>query len=107
MIGAESSGATGRHDVPSAEQLPPLVARTPLAIFDEAITLLRIRPWLFLGIAALLFLPARGLALLAPGADLRGARLDRFLDVLVDNIFNPDEIGARWCASVSNPSRSF
>lgn len=56
--------------------------------------MLRVRPRLFLGIALLLFLPARGLALLVPGADLRGVRLDQFLDILITNILDVDEIGA-------------
>jgi len=65
-----------------------------LGLFDEAIVLLRVRPALFLGLALAAFVPARGLALLAPGADLRGVRLDQFLDIVIANVFNGDEIAA-------------
>ena len=94
MTSAESSAAPPRQQAPSAEQLPPLVARTPLGIFDEAITLLRIRPLFFLGTALLAFVPARGFALLAPGADLRGVRLDQFFDILIANVFDSTAVTA-------------
>ena len=90
MTGAQSNGAEGRTDrVPTAEELPPLVARSPLAIFDEAIVFLRTRPAIFLAIASIGLLPARGISALLPGAELRELDTNELADLVIANFARP------------------
>ena len=90
VTGAQSNGAEGRTDrVPTAEQLPPLVARSPLAVFDEAIVFLRTRPALFLTIAAVGLLPARAISALLPGTELRELNTDQLFDLFIANFARP------------------
>jgi len=94
VTGVQSNGAKGpKQRVPTAEQLPPLVARSPLAIFDEAVTLLRVRPVLFLSIAGIVLLPMRGITALIPGVELRGVRPDQLTDIFIDNLARPGALG--------------
>ena len=82
----QSSAAAGRPArVPTIEQLPPLLERTPLSILDEAITLLRLQPGTMLGIAFTILLPLRLIAALTPGSGLRDVRPDRIADLLFTN----------------------
>lgn len=87
VTGAESNAAPGRpHLAPGAEELPPLVARSPLGIFDEAMTFIRIRPKQLLSIAALLMVPAKALAAIVPGSALRRARPEQIVDLIIENV---------------------
>ncbi len=95
MTGLQSSAATRRPlRVPTAEELPPLLARSPLAIFDEAITFLRIQPGLLLGIALIVLIPLRLIAAAMPGSPLRDARPDQLIDIFVGNLSQPGAVAA-------------
>ena len=84
--------------MPSGVELPPLVPRTPLGVFDEAITVLRLDPTLLFGIALAILLPLRVVALSVPGSPLRDARPDEILDIFVGNLSAP---GAVLAAAVT------
>ena len=93
MTEVQSNASVGRPlPVPTAEELPPLLARTPLAIVDEALTLLRINPGLFFGLAAIVVLPLQLIVLLLPGSSLRGNRPDRTVDILISSIDQPSAV---------------
>ncbi len=93
VTGAQSNGAPGRPElVPGAEELPPLVARSPLGIFDEAMTFIRIRPRQLLAIACMLMIPAKALAALVPGSILRRARPEQAIDLILENVLGVDSI---------------
>jgi len=95
VTGLQSSAETRRPlRVPTAEQLPPLLARSPLAIFDEAITFLRIQPALLLGIATVVLIPLRLIAVAMPGSPLRDARPDQLMDIFIGNLSQPGAVTA-------------
>lgn len=95
MTGLQSNAATRRPlRVPTAEELPPLLARSPLAIFDEAITFLRIQPGLLLGITLIVLIPLRLIAVAMPGSPLRDARPDQLIDIFVGNLSQPGAVAA-------------
>lgn len=95
MTGLQSSAATRRPlRVPTAEELPPLLARSPLAVFDEAITFLRIQPALLLGISLIVLVPLRLIAVAMPGSPLRSARPDQLLDIFIGNLSQPGAVAA-------------
>lgn len=97
MTGLQSSAATRRPlRVPTVEELPPLLARSPLAIFDEAITFLRIQPGLLLGIALIVLVPLRLIAVAMPGSPLRDARPDQLIDIFVGNLSQPGAVTAAF-----------
>lgn len=97
MTGLQSNAATRRPlRVPTVEELPPLLARTPLAIFDEAITFLRIQPGLLLGIALIVMVPLRLIAAAMPGSPLRDARPDQLIDIFVGNLSQPGAVTAAF-----------
>lgn len=97
MTGLQSSATTRRPlRVPTAEELPPLLARSPLAVFDEAITFLRIQPGLLLGIALIVMIPLRLIAAAMPGSPLRDARPDQLLDIFVGNLSQPGAVVAAF-----------
>lgn len=102
VTGLQSSAATRRPEsVPTAEQLPPLLERSPLAIFDEAITFLRIRPATMFGIAFIVLLPLRLIAGLLPGSSLRDARPDQLIDILIGNLSAPGAVTAAFATLLS------
>lgn len=80
--------------MPTAEELPPLLARSPLAIFDEAITFLRIQPALLFGVTLVVLLPLRLIAAAMPGSALRDARPDEVIDIFIGNLSQPGAVGA-------------
>lgn len=87
MTGAQSSAGPGRPpQIPTAEELPPLLERKPLAIVDEAVTFLRTQPATLLGVAFIVLLPLRLIAVLLPGSGLRDARPDQLIDILVESV---------------------
>ena len=87
MTGVQSSGAAGRPaKIPTTEELPPLLPRTPLAIIDESLTFLRTQPGTLLGVAFIVLLPLRLIAALLPGATLRDARPDQLVDILITSL---------------------
>ena len=93
MSEVQSNASVGRPlPVPTLEELPPLVARTPLAIVDESLTFLRINPALFFGLAATVVLPLQLLILVLPGSSLRGNRPDRTVDILISSFDQPSAI---------------
>ncbi len=97
MTGLQSNAATRRPlRVPTVEELPPLLARTPLAIFDEAITFLRIQPGLLLGIALMVMVPLRLIAAAMPGSPLRDARPDQLIDIFIGNLSQPGAVTAAF-----------
>ena len=84
MTGAQSSAGPGRPPrIPTEAELPPLLERTPLAIIDEAFTFLRTQPATLLGVAFVVLLPLRLIAVLLPGSGLRDARPDQLIDILI------------------------
>ncbi len=99
-MSAERANATGRRPVPTVERLPPLTARSALGVFDEAITLLRLDPATLFGIAVLILLPLRIVALAAPGSALRDARPDQLLDIFVGNLSEPGAVLAAFVTLV-------
>lgn len=101
MTEVQSNASVGRPlPVPSREELPPLLARTPLAIIDEALTFLRIHPAMFFGLAAIVVLPLQLLILLLPGSSLRGNRPDRTVDILISSIDQPSAVANGFGALV-------
>jgi len=78
--------------MPSREQLPPLLARSPLSVVDEAVTLMRVSPALFIGLTLASLLPLRALSLLLPGSALRGSRPDQLADALIGNLSAPGAV---------------
>lgn len=87
VTGAQSSAGPGRPpQIPTAEALPPLLERKPLAIVDEAVTFLRTQPATLLGVAFIVLLPLRLIAVLLPGSGLRDARPDQLIDILVESV---------------------
>lgn len=87
MTGAQSSGGQGRPpQIPTAEELPPLLERKLLAIVDEAVTFLRTQPATLLGVAFVVLLPLRLIAVLLPGSGLRDARPDQLIDILLTSV---------------------
>jgi hypothetical protein len=86
--------------VPTAEQLPPLIARSPLGVFDEAVTVLRLDAMTLFGIAVIILLPLRLVALAAPGSALRDARPDQLLDIFVGNLSEPGAVLAAFVTIV-------
>ncbi|MFT7474976.1 MAG: hypothetical protein ACI81L_001908 [Verrucomicrobiales bacterium] len=95
VTGLQSNAATRRPlRVPTAEELPPLFARTPLALFDEALTFLRIQPALLFGIATIVLLPLRLVAAAMPGSPLRDARPDQLADIFIGNLSQPGAVAA-------------
>ena len=97
VTGLQSSAATRRPErVPTAEELPPLLERSPLGIFDEAITFLRIRPAVMFTVAFIVLLPLRLVAGLLPGSSLRDARPDQLIDILVGNLGAPGAVAAAF-----------
>ena len=95
-VTSPQSNAAARRPlrVPTAEELPPLVERTPLAVFDEALTFLRIQPGMLLGIAFMVLLPLRLIAAAMPGSALRDARPDQLADIFIGNLGQPGAIMA-------------
>lgn len=97
MTGLQSNAATRRPlRVPAVEELPPLLARSPLAIFDEAITFMRIEPGLLLGISLIVLVPLRLVAVAMPGSPLRDARPDQLIDIFVGNLSQPGAVLAAF-----------
>lgn len=93
VTGLQSNAAARRPlRVPTAEELPPLVERSSLAIFDEALTFLRIQPGLLLGIAFAVLLPLRLIAAAMPGSALRDARPDQLADIFIGNLGQPGAV---------------
>ncbi len=93
MTEVQSNASVGRPlPVPTLEELPPLLARTPLAIIDEALTFLRINPAMFFGLAAIVILPLQLIILVLPGSSLRGNRPDRTVDILISSIDQPGAV---------------
>lgn len=86
--------------VPDAAELPPLVPRTSLAVIDEAVTFLRIAPGLLFGVALMILLPLRVMALAFPGSPLRDARPDQLLDVFLGNLSQPGAVVAAFATLV-------
>lgn len=74
--------------------------RTALGIFDEAITVLRLDATTLLGIAVVVLLPLRLIALAAPGSALRDARPDQLLDIFVGNLSEPGAVLAAFVTLV-------
>ncbi len=94
MTDVQSNAGVGRPlKVPSIQELPPLVARTPLAIIDESVRFLRINPAMLLGITAVVLLPLQLIVLALPGSSLRGARPDRTADILIGSLDQPSAVG--------------
>lgn len=90
----QSNTGVGRPlPVPTPEELPPLLARSPLAIVDEALTLLRINPGLFFGLSAMVLLPLQLIVLVLPGSSLRGNRPDRTADIIISSLDQPSAVG--------------
>lgn len=67
-----------------------------MAIFDEAITFLRIQPGLLLGVALIVLLPLRLIAVAMPGSPLRDARPDQLLDIFIGNLSQPGAVVAAF-----------
>ena len=99
-VSPERANATRHRPVPTVEQLPPLTARSALGVFDEAITMLRLSPTTLLGIAIIVLLPLRLVALAAPGSALRDARPDQLLDIFVGNLSEPGAVLAAFVTLV-------
>lgn len=95
---AATESARRPERVPTREELPPLVARTPLAIVDESVTFLRLAPGLFLSVALVIMLPMRLIAAAAPGSSLRDARPDEIVDIFVANSDHPGAVTAAFGA---------
>ncbi len=90
----QSNTSVGRPPkVPLPEELPPLIARSPLAIVDEALRFLRIRPSMTLGITAVVLLPLQLIVLGLPGSSLRGNRPDRVADIIIARLDQPGAVG--------------
>jgi len=81
---------------PDAAELPPLVPRSSLAVIDEAVNFLRISPALLFGVALIVLLPLRVMALAFPGSPLRDARPDQLLDVFIGNVSEPGAVVAAF-----------
>lgn len=93
MDKANSNTTRGRPArVPSAEELPALHERTPLAVVDEAFVFLRINLPLLLGVSLVIMLPPRLIAGALPGSALRDARPDQLADALFAQLDNPDQV---------------
>ncbi len=93
MTEVQSNAGVGRPlPVPTIEELPPLVARSPLATIDEAVTFLRINPGLFFGLSAIILLPLQLIVLVLPGSSLRGNRPDRTVDILINSLDQPSAV---------------
>ncbi len=93
MTEVQSNASVGRPlPVPTPEELPPLLARSPLAIVDEALTFLRINPTLFFGLTAVISLPLQLIVLGLPGSSLRGVRPDRTADIIISSLDQPDAV---------------
>ncbi len=86
--------------VPEPAELPPLVPRTALAVIDEAVTFLRIEPGLLFGVALIVLVPMRVMALAFPGSPLRDARPDQLLDVFIGNVGEPGAVLAAFSTLV-------
>lgn len=71
--------------VPSRNELPPLIPRPALAVIDEAITFLRVDPGLLFGVTLIVLLPLRFISAAMPGSQLRDARPDELMDVVIGN----------------------
>lgn len=71
--------------IPSREELPPLLERSPLAIIDESINFLRTQPRTLFGIAFIILLPLRLVAALLPGSSLRDLRPDQIADIVLSS----------------------
>ena len=94
MTEVQSNASVGRPlPVPTPEELPPLLARNPLAIVDEALTFLRINPALFFGLSAVVALPLQLIVLALPGSSLRGNRPDRVADIIISSVDQPSAVG--------------
>lgn len=78
--------------VPTPEELPPLIARSPLAVIDEALTFLRLNPALFFGLSAVVVIPLQLIILILPGSSLRGNRPDRTVDILIGSLDQPSAV---------------
>lgn len=100
MTAERSNAAATPRRVPTTEELPPLVPRTPLGIFDEAITVLRLDAATLLGVAVIVLLPLRLIALAAPGSALRDARPDQLLDIFIGNLSEPGAVLAAFVTLV-------
>lgn len=85
---------------PDAAELPPLVPRSSLAVIDEAVNFLRISPALLFGVALIVLLPLRVMALAFPGSPLRDARPDQLLDVFIGNVSEPGAVVAAFATLV-------
>ena len=93
MTEVQSNTGVGRPlPVPTREELPPLLARTPLAIIDEALTFLRINPALFFGLTTAVVIPLQLLILVLPGSSLRGNRPDRTADIIFGSLDQPGAV---------------
>ena len=93
MTEVQSNASVGRPlPVPTLEELPPLLARTPLAVIDEALTFLRINPGLFFGLSAIIVIPLQLILLVLPGSSLRGNRPDRTIDIIIGSLDQPGAI---------------
>lgn len=94
MTEVQSNASVGRPlRVPTIQELPPLVARSTLAIIDESLRFLRINPGMLLGITAVILLPLQFIVLALPGSALRGVRPDRTTDIIFGSLDQPSAIG--------------
>lgn len=94
MTEVQSNASVGRPlKVPTIQELPPLVARSTLAIIDESVRFLRINLGMLLGITAVILLPLQFIVLALPGSALRGARPDRTADIIFGSLNQPSAIG--------------
>ena len=93
MTEVQSNQGVGRPlPVPTPEELPPLIARSPLAVIDEALTFLRLNPALFFGLSAVVVIPLQLIILILPGSSLRGNRPDRTVDILIGSLDQPSAV---------------
>lgn len=65
-------------------------------MIDEAVTFLRIEPGLFFGVALIVLVPLRVIALAFPGSPLRDARADQLLDIFIGNLSEPGAVVAAF-----------
>ncbi|MGI9608247.1 MAG: hypothetical protein ACR2P0_19105 [Acidimicrobiales bacterium] len=86
--------------IPAVEALPPLVPRSALSVFDEAVAFLRVDPGILFTVAVVVLLPLRIIAVALPGSPLRDARPDQLIDVLIGNLDAPGAVFAAFATLV-------